>query len=270
MSKQQAASLNPEEMIEGGGLIDDVDVVFESCMFEMFDYNGQVVPAIPTLKVEMSNADLEENMLQYYSMGSAQDWMPSEDGSQLLAVGSATQLRKSTNGAFFLSALISAGFPAEDLGDDISNINGLQAHVIQMPAPTRKGLKPSKKEQEREEKYGPKTILVVSEVIAMPGEKKKPAAGKKTGGKKPAAGSKKKATGGKKEASGDVAEKATAVVLAILEAEGTIEKKKLPTTIFKHELTKKDPDKNAITQNHQEVAENFQLHRETVEFMHKT
>jgi hypothetical protein len=33
MTKEAAASLNPEDFVEGGGLIDDVDVTFKECVF---------------------------------------------------------------------------------------------------------------------------------------------------------------------------------------------------------------------------------------------
>ena len=54
----KGVSLDPEDFTEGGGLIDDVDVVFEECRFEIFDYQGKANPT-PCLKIEMSNEDLE-------------------------------------------------------------------------------------------------------------------------------------------------------------------------------------------------------------------
>ena len=75
---EQTASLNPENFVEGGGLIDDVDVTFKECIFDMFDYNGKVVPGVPSLKITMGMED-DEEAVQYYSVGSANDWIPSED-----------------------------------------------------------------------------------------------------------------------------------------------------------------------------------------------
>ena len=183
----KAASLNPETFTEGGGLIDDVDVVFEECSFTMFDYNGKVVPGVPSLKVEMSCEDFDDNIEQFFSMGSSKDWIPSEDGSQLISVGSVTSIRMTSNGGIFLKSLIDAGFPVDELGDDITVLNGLQAHVIRVPAPKRPGLK--KKVRDDGKEYE-ETILIVSEIIAMPGEKKKPKGAPKGAGAAKKAGKK--------------------------------------------------------------------------------
>ena len=238
----KAVSLNPENFTEGGGLIDDVDVVFEECRFEIFDYQGKSTP-VPALKVAMTSEDIEGVMEQYYSMGSANDWIPSDDGTQLVAVGKASNIRMTSNGGIFLKALIDAGFPVEDLGDDISALDGLQAHVIQVPAPKR-SMKKTKDQEEREAKFGPPTLLVVSEIVALPGEKKVPAgAPKKTSAKKAAP---KKAAAKKEKAApdGDVEASAVAGILAILAEVGTIAKKDLPSKIF--QTMKDDPDRNAI------------------------
>jgi len=239
-----AVSLNPEEFVEGGGLIDDVDVVMKECVFDMFDYNGKMVPGVPALKIVMELGEGEE-ATQYYSMGSNADWIPSEDGSQLLAVGKATNIRMSSNGGIFLKSLIDAGFPAEDLGDDITVLDGLQAHVIRVPAPKRPGIK-----KETEKKFED-TILIIGDIIAMPGEKKKPAGavkGKGKGkGKGKAATSKAKPakeTPPAAEESDEVTDKAMAAVLDLLESEGTVSKKDLPAKIF--QTMKADPDRNAI------------------------
>lgn len=237
---KKTASLNPENFLEGGGLIDDVDVVFKSCEFAMFDYQGKA-DAAPCLKIVMECDDFDDDMEQYYSMGSPNDWIPSDDGAQLVAVGKATNIRMTTNGGIFLKSLIDSGFPVDDLGDDITALDGTQAHVIQVPAPKR-NLQKTAKQKEREEKFGPPTLLVVSEIIALPGEKKKP-----TGAPKGKATGKGKTTGkktGKKEASGDLNEKAMAAVMGVLSDEGTITKKELPAKIF--QTMKEDPDRNAV------------------------
>lgn len=241
----QAVLLNPDSFVEGGGLIDDVDATFKSCTFEMFDYNGKADPA-PALKLVLDVAG--DEMTQYYSMGTAKDWIPSEDGKQLLSVGSATSIRLSSNGGILLKSLVDSGFPGDKLGDDISILDGLQAHMIQVPEPQR-SLKKTKEQQEKEAKFGPKTILVVSAINRLPWEKATPAGGKKAapaGGKpapKPAAKPTVKAeaaeTGG-----GGVEDKATEFILGILAEAGTVMKKELPAKIFA--ALKDDPDKNAM------------------------
>jgi hypothetical protein len=200
----------------------------------------------------MTGDGFDGEAAQYYSMGNANDWIPSEDGGSLVAVGKATAIRLSTNGGLFLKALVDAGFPADQLGSDISVLDGLQAHVMQVPAPVRKGLVQKKREDGKD--FGPPTILVVSEIIALPGEKKKPAGapkGKTAAAPKKAAPKKApgKATPGQKAAAedgGDVESKATAVILEVLGELGTITKKELPGKIF--QMRKDDPDRNALVQ----------------------
>lgn len=245
-----AAMLNPETFVEGGGLIDDVDVTLTGCSFEQFDYNGKASP-VPALKLEIEAADI--SVTQYYSMGALKDWMPSEDGNQLLSVGSATSIRMSSNGGILLKSLVDAGFPADKLGDDISVLVGLQAHMIQVPEPGR-SMKKTKEQEEKEAKYGPKTILVVSAVNKLPWEKATPAGGKKTATKakpKPKKAAPKKTAPKKEEPAddgvaeaSDVEAKATEVIMEILAESGTVTKKELPAKIFK--MRADDPDKNEM------------------------
>lgn len=242
MTKEAVASLNPETFVEGGGLIDDVDVTFKECLFDLFDYNGKVVPGVPSLKIDMVMED-DEEATQYYSMGSSNDWIPSEDGSQLMAVGKASSIRMTTNGGIFLKSLIDAGFPVDKLGDDITVLDGMQAHVIRVPAPKRPGLK----KQDREDgKKFEETILIVGEIITLPWEKSKPKgapASKKAAPKGKAAPKSAKSKTAKAEPEGDN-DAAVVAVLSILESEGTITKKELPSKIFQTE--KENPDRNAI------------------------
>lgn len=236
-------SLNPETFLEGGGLIGDVDVLFKSNTFAMFDYGGTVPGGSPSLKAVMLAEGEEEEMDQYYSLGNARDWQPSDDGTQLVAIGNATGIRATSNGGMFLKALVDAGFPADKLGDDITVLDGLQAHVIRVPVPERAGIAKSKKQKDREEKYGPPTLLIVSEIITLPWEKAKA----KGAPKKAAAKGKAKAKAkGKKtgEESGGADEKAVETVMAILAEDGTVAKKDLPAKIF--QAMKTDPDRNEV------------------------
>lgn len=237
----KATSLSPETFVEGGGLVDDVDLTIQEAKFIMWDYNGKIPQATPALCLSML-AEEDEKIEQYYSMGSSKDWMPSDNGKQLLSVGQATAIRKTSNGGIFLTSLVDAGFPVEKLGDDITVLEGLQAHMIRVPAPKRGGLKQDERKYEQ-------TILVVSEIITMPGDKKKP-----TGAPKGAKTSKTtvaSSTGGnaakiKSESGGgdDVAEKATTQILSLLEASGSIAKKDIPGKLF--QTMKNDPDRNTV------------------------
>ena len=210
-----------------------------SARFEEFDYNGIADEPVPALKLTIQAADLE--VVQYYSMGKLQDWIPSEDGKQLLSVGSAINIRLTSNGGIFLKSLVDAGFPADKLGDDISILDGLQAHMIQVPEPER-GLKKTKEQEAKEKKYGPKTILVVSEVQVLPWEKKKPGGKLKRKAAKKTTKTQKTET--EAEVDTDIQAKAGEVVTAILADAGTVTRTELPAKIFKH--MKGDTDKNKI------------------------
>lgn len=227
------ASLSPEGFVVGGGLIDDVNVTFKDCRFEMFDYEGKVIPGVPSLKVNMVTEEDEESA-QNYSMGSAQDWAPSENGKELMSVGKATAIRTTCNGGIFLQNLVDAGFPADDLGTDISVLDGLKVHVIRIPAPERPGLK--KKDKRFED-----TILVVDDILALPGEKAK----SKTKSKTKAKGKDKAKDKAPDGDAPDVNDKAVDTVVTILAGnDGSVTKKALPGKIF--QVLKTDPDRNEV------------------------
>jgi len=241
-------SLNPETFVEGGGLIDDVDVTIDKARFELFDYNGTVIPGVPALALHMTDPEGEE-VVQYYSMGKPEDWEPSEDGTTLEAIGSATAIRMTSNGGILLKSLIDAGFPVDKLGDDISSLDGMKAHVIQIPAPKRTGIK---EKPRADGKVYEKTILVIGEILTLPWEEDEEKPKSKAKAKaKPKAKAKAKAKA-KPEAEeveeeagdDDVGAKAVAAILEILEDAGTVTKKELPAKIF--QVMKTDPDRNAV------------------------
>lgn len=238
----KAASLNPESFTEGGGLIDDVDMTVSGISFVIFDYNGKVDPGVPAIRLECTQEDGEE-YIEHYSAGKASDWLPSEDGSQLVAVGQATGIRSTTKAGILLKSLVDSGFPVDQLGDDIKVVEGLQAHFIRVPAPKRQGLKKAEREDGR---VFEETVLVISEILSLPGDKKKPAGAPKGKSKAPvgATASKAKAKTSTKESAGDVASKTAEVILEILEESGVAAKKDLPAAIFK--LRKDDPDRNEM------------------------
>lgn len=231
----EAASLNPEDMVEGGGLVDDVDATITEASFDMFDYNGKVVPGVPSLKAILSVEG--DEVTQFWSMGNAKDWIPSDDGSQLISVGTANGIRLSSNGGIFLKSLIDAGFPADKLGDDITVLGGLEGHFIRVPAPKRNI--PGKEKSKFEE-----TILTISEISKLPWEKTKPKAAPKGKAKATKAKGKAKPKAAPEEDAGDIGEKTTGAVMEILSVEGTVEKKALPGIIFK--IRKDDEDRNAM------------------------
>ena len=238
MSKNQGMSLNPEDFTEGGGLIDDVNVTFKGVAFEMFDYQGKVSTGVPSLCIVMEDEEEDEHT-QYYSMGNAQDWAPSPDGKKLVAVGSATGIRSSSNGAILLKSIVDSGFPTDKIDDDITVFEGMKCHVIRIPAPKRAGIKTKKRDDGKEYE---KTILVVDEIISFPWDKAKPKGAPK--GKKGTTKSKKATKAKTSESTEDLTGKAKETVLGVVLEAGEVDKKVLPTKVF--QVLKNDPDRNAI------------------------
>jgi len=234
-------SLNPETFVEGG-LLDDADVVFKEAAFELWDYQGKSPVQVPALKLTME-LDGGDTFEQYYSMGSANDWMPSEDGKSLMAVGGATGIRKSTNGSLFLTSLVNAGFPASKLGDDITVIVGTKAHMIQKAQPKRAGLEGGDKRKGADGKEYDRTLLVVESIKELPkGVGKVAAGGGKTAAGKGAGKAAAAATAESEE--GGAEDVAVATILQLLAESPVLEKTKLPAECFK--VIKGNPHQAAV------------------------
>lgn len=168
-------NLAPETFVEGG-LIDDINATITDAKFTMYDYNGKSENGpVPALGIELELEDGTKHE-SYYSAGDAKYWAPSQDGKQLVPTGDKTSLTKSCKLAIFLTALINAGFSVDKLrSGDISIIVGLKAHFQRVADKERKGLVRTKEQEDR----GQQSTLVVTKIIAMPGEAPKAAAAPK-------------------------------------------------------------------------------------------
>jgi len=228
--KTKGVSLNPDDAIEGGGLLDNVDVTWEECRFEMFDYNG-TAPETPALRITMEVEGQDEKVNQYWSAGSPQEWEPNEDGTMLNAIGSAKGVSKSSKFISLMKSVADAGFPKEKIADNISVLDGLQCHMVRVKAPARPGLVKAPRADGR---VFEETILVVDSISKMP-------AGIK-GGK--AAAGKGKGKEAAEEPENDIEGKTTESILSILESNPKLDKKKLAGLIFAE--NKLDPDRNAM------------------------
>ena len=151
-------SLKPSDAVEGGGLLDDVDVKISEAKFAMFDYMGKAQP-VPALLLRLDSLDGSDLINQYWSMGKPLDWMPSDDGKELVPIGKATELVLSSNGMILLASAVNAGFPESKLGDDISILAGTECHVNRVAAPKRTGMVSSKENQ---------TILTITKIHKLP------------------------------------------------------------------------------------------------------
>ena len=248
MTKEEGVSLNPETFLLGGGLVDDIVATWDLVEFCMFDYMGKAA-AVPAIHISMTDQATEGSHDQYYSVGRAQDWTPSDDGKKLIAIGSATGIRSTSNGGILLASAVNARFPVDQLGDDISVMVGTVAHMIRVPAPKRPSLAKQKNEDGSDRES---TILIVDEIVSLPGEKKaakaipKKAAKAPAGVPKAAKAAAKPAPAPAEEADDDmVADAMNFVMEVVAEAGGSAAKKTFPARVFKD--LKENPNKVAIS-----------------------
>lgn len=220
--------MNPDNWIEGGGLIDNVDTKWTEAVVQK-GYKDGSYPDATILKV-VFEADGEEHE-EYYSAGSKCE--PSEDGTGFAeggALGSNTKMAK------LLDSMIKAGFPKTKIQNDTSIFVGLECHMVRSKMPERKGLpRPARADGRIFEE----TALLVDTITKLPWEKKGKVATTKVTKTEEAKTSEDEAF--------PVEAKAQETILSIL---GTnpkgIDKKKLASLVF-HEL-KDDPDRNVIAQ----------------------
>lgn len=228
------ALIRPDAMVTGG-LVDDIDVTLDSVRFVLYDYDGKVQDGVLALHVKMKDDDGTEYD-QYYSAGDPKFFVPSKDGKMAMPVGSRTALSSSSNAAQFLISLVNAGFPQEQMEADVSIFESMKVHVNRVAQPKRSGIIKNASDNDRE-----KTVLIVTRIIAMPGEEPvKKGGAKTTAGTKAAAPATTKA--GTKAApkaaapadDDDVAATLTEVVTtALAEAGGTVTKKDITGIVFR-------------------------------------
>lgn len=230
MAQGQAAGLRPSTFVEGGGLLGDVDVTFQSTRFCMWDYNGKQpteVPAIHPVFLVEDTGEVHES--EYLSCG--QGWVASEDGKRLIATGSSSGLNANSNGGLFIASIVNAGFPEDKIGDDISVFDGMKAHVIRQVT-KREGLQKAPRADGRS--FEP-TVLVVSKIHKLPWE------GQATGAQGGAS------TGSQGSGGGSLEEYVQGVILEVLGKEGKgIPKAQLVTKVFQE--VKNHPKRNDIVQ----------------------
>lgn len=176
MADQQARiSLRPSTFTAGGSLIDDVDVTITRVRFG-YGYgeskgNSEADSAV-TLQVGLKDSEGTEHQ-SYYSIGNG--FAPSETGDDetnglyLVPTGDKTGLNGGSNAALFMNSLVTAGLPEDLLDADINAIEGTQMHVNRVPAPKRSNL-PKRQGPNADREV---TILLVTTILALPGEKPK-------------------------------------------------------------------------------------------------
>jgi hypothetical protein len=172
--------VNPFEFVQGG-LINDVDVEVIEAAFVRWDYGeygaddskfigngkGPEITAF-TMAFELASGDKAR---QFWSVGGEDDFMPSKDGSYLLAAGDRSTLNQGSN-YFLLTASVENCLgekPPQEVADDVSLFKGLKGHVLRVPQPKREGLKNVRKREDGEERE--KTVLTFNDIKTTPWDK---------------------------------------------------------------------------------------------------
>lgn len=230
-------SLNPDSATHGG-LIDDIDVEITDAQTALYDYGGQSDSGeVPVLAVEFTDVNGKAE-IQYYSLGKAEDWAPTEDGSGFVALSGKTGFNDSTNIMRFFKSLVEQGFPSDKLDEgDVKVLIGLKAHVNQTVV-ERTGLVRTGKNAAR-----PPQVLLVTKIHHLPGAKGtapvKAAAGTKAaGGKANGAAAAATTTA---SAGDDIDAKVTEVLQAALMENSPIAKKDIGKLVFQALTAEKLP-----------------------------
>jgi hypothetical protein len=235
-------SLNPEEMEEGGGLLNDVMVTWEALKFGLFDYMGSVPGGVPVLFITLRVEGEEGTHEEPYTVGDKKNWQVSADGSKLIPLSEKSQINKGSKLGLLMASLINSGFPRDKLGRSFLSLAGLRCHMIQQPMPKQTGgsFQPAKKREDG--RTFEKTILLVDKILALPGMEPPPKPpGKKAPAKKGAPAAQAPA-----EDTANTAELATETVLSILVEQGSITKAKLPVIVATKLRDKPAASRNAI------------------------
>jgi len=227
--------------VESGGFLGDVIATIAGASFSKWDYNGAITTPVPALLLTLQVEGEDDTHDQYYSMGSPKDFTPSRDGKTLQATGKAGNLNSGSNGMIFFGSIVNSGFPEDQLeGGDASALVGAVCHFIRQPAPRRPGMRPNATPSDREP-----TILVVDQVISLPGEAAPKAKAKAMGGK--ATATPKAAAKAKDPDEGDMEEGAVGAVMEVLgDKPDGVTRQQMPGLVFAK--VKDRQDRNAIVQ----------------------
>lgn len=171
----KGASLNPDTF-GVGGLPDDIDVIFTKLRYvDDFDYNGAISSPILAVKLDYVDRDGAEGT-QHYSAGDLKRLIPSGDGKRAIPVAGkdSSVIIQTSNLAQLVMSLVNSGYPKDKLTDDVSQFEGMGVHVRRVAQSKKAGLKQEEGKKEQQ-------VLVVSEILWMPGEtpKFKPGSGGK-------------------------------------------------------------------------------------------
>lgn len=226
----ETASIKPSEMVEGGAVPVDQNLQVKEARFVLFDYQGKAPPTTSARLVLVNDEGVEYT--QHYSAADPTRFVPSQDGKGLVAVGTGQALSKSSNFFILMNNLVSAGFPENKLGNDISVLANLYAYWIGVPEPKRTGLARTAEQTERE-----RVILCPSQIHNLPWEKKTAKPGKPTS--QPTS-----QPGAEQPQASDVSAATIEFISSVVGEAGSISRQDLAVRVFKDLAD--NPDRDAI------------------------
>lgn len=167
-------SLHPEDAISGGLFEEGVYRITDAHFLE-WDYDKPEGGNVGFgLMVNLTNAESGKTDKKFWSVGASTLWSTTEDGQELLPLGTTRGVRESCNFMQLMGSLLEAGYPTEKLKTDrVGDIyNGLLVHLINKKAPSREGMEP------REVRLNPQTgqpypqrdpeVVVVAQIKEFP------------------------------------------------------------------------------------------------------
>ena len=159
------ASFDPDTMVEGGGAPIQVDLTIKEASIVYYDYGGKAPQTVASRFVFLNDQGETLNP-QFYSIGDPTRVMPSADGSQVMLLGGAAGISKSSNHGILMKAMLDAGFPQALLQTgNIKVTEGLYAYWDGVTPPTRAGLATNSGQQQRRESV----VSVPTVIHRLPG-----------------------------------------------------------------------------------------------------
>lgn len=134
MGKQKNVGFTQEQMSTAMGFLEDNNVKFTECRFEIFDYAGKKPPA-PCFASKVIDLDDDSEHDQRWSVGGTpEDWEVGDDGEILIPISKKAKkgVNVVSNFGMLIMSLINNGYDNEKLATGRASVifEDLEAHVI--------------------------------------------------------------------------------------------------------------------------------------------
>lgn len=178
MANKNAISLNPSTYTEGGFFVEgDYEI---SAEVVLYDFEGKAktregeATKVCCVKVTYDPVGGGDKNEQYYSVDDQSRFIPSGDGTEILPADEKNPktIWVHCNFALWVQKLVEAGFPADKIGQDVSIFNGMVVHAEGVPQPKRQTQSKVSEVPAEQGQKKDRTIVIVTDVIKLPGEKK--------------------------------------------------------------------------------------------------